>query len=94
MYIYCMIKKIMYLCNVIEKQTVTQVIRLAKTEKNCSYQNEKSRRYRNAGRGKRKIHIFHICDKFKDTYFSGSVKILVKNTFFEKIPYKRYPRSG
>lgn len=65
---------------------------LAKARKNVLTRLKKADITGTPARKKKDTYLSN-CDRFKDTYFPRSVKILVKNTFFEKIPYKRDPRS-
>lgn len=74
----------MYLCSVIKKQRLQEAAGASQSPANRSYLNEKKADVTGTPARKKKDTYLSNCSKFKDTYFSCSYKILVKNTFFEK----------
>jgi hypothetical protein len=55
---------------------------------------KKSGYYRNTRPGKRKIKLSSFVAKQRYVFLSVPENIQKEKTFFEKIPYKRDPRSG
>lgn len=77
-----------------DKQTFTKPPGLAKSRKNVLSRYKNSGYYRNTRQGKRKINFLSFVAKAKIRFSFRSRKYPERKTFFEKIPYKRDPRSG
>lgn len=76
MYRYCIIQNNMYLCNVIEKQTVTKSFRLSKTDNNDLSRYEKSGYYRNTRREKERWNFLRFVAKTKIRFSFRSYKYI------------------
>lgn len=88
MHYFCILKNNMYLCNVIKNKDYKKPPGLPKARQIDLTRLKKAGITGTPARKKKDTYLSN-CSKFKDTCFSRSCKILVKNTFFEKIPYKR-----
>lgn len=84
----------MYLCSVIKKQRLQEAAGASQSPANALSRYKKSGYYRNTRQGKRKINFLSFVAKAKIRFSFRSRKYPERKTFFEKIPYKRDPRSG
>lgn len=83
----------MYLCSVIKKQRLQEAAGASQSPANVLSRYKKSGYYRNTRPGKRKIELSSFVAKQRYVFLSVPENIQKEKTFFEKISYKRYPRS-
>ena len=83
----------MYLCSVIKKQRLQEAAGASQSPANALSRYKKSGYYRNTRPGKRKIKLSSFVAKQRYVFLSAPENIQKEKTFFEKIPYKRDPRS-
>lgn len=84
----------MYLCSVIKKQRLQEAAGASQSPANALSRYKRSGYYRNTRQGKRKIKLSSFVAKQRYVILSVPENIQKEKTFFEKIPYKRDPRSG
>lgn len=83
----------MYLCGVTKKQRLQEAAGASQSPANALSRYKKSGYYRNTRPGKRKIKLSSFVAKQRYVFLSVPENYPERKTFFEKIPYKRDPRS-
>lgn len=85
----------MYLCSVIKKQRLQEAAGASQSPANALSRYKKERVLQEYPPGKKKDKPFYyFVAKAKIRFSFRSRKYPERKTFFEKIPYKRDPRSG